>query len=85
MLVVSVHLWPGGNRDKSVLLATGVIINDATGTKEVGNYNIVLSKQKHYRVEDHPQPWKQVEVKNFPRLRKNVWNLLYRALKEAYE
>lgn len=57
------------------VLGQAVIYNDGTGTATKGNYEVLLNR-KRMRV------WKQGHVDGFPRKRLNVWDLMYRGLRE---
>lgn len=75
MIVVTVELWPGGNKKLAEHLGTARIWNDCTGTKTMGNYQAVLSKRGM-----PDSTWKGGSVQGFPRKRLLAWDLLYRVL-----
>ncbi len=56
------------------------IWNDATGDRSIGNYQF-----KIFRKNSNSTIWKGGEIKNFQRLRWNVWYLLYLCLKNVYD
>lgn len=74
MIHVTVELWPRGDKSRARKLCEMNIINDATGTNELGNYRVSASI---------PGRRKQTvvgRVRKFERLRDNVWVLVRRAL-----
>lgn len=75
MLVIKIELWPYGDQSKSKILGTSLICNDGTGDKETGNYYAVFKDDKEER---------KCEVKGFPRLKLNAFDLLYRCLRESF-
>lgn len=75
MLVVTIHLWPGGDKTKARHLGTAYIANDMTGTGTLGNYRVMLSKWG-----DPSAVWKTARVTGFNRLKGSPWELLRRAL-----
>lgn len=76
MIVVKVELWPFGSESRKRILGEAHIINDATGSKTKGNYKFKLFKKNKHGI------WKTGEIKNFPRLRRNGYDLLYLCLKQ---
>lgn len=56
---------------KEKVLGEVLVINDGTGTKQRGNYNVVFRRARSE---------KRVRVENFPRLSKDIWELLRRGL-----
>lgn len=78
MLVIKIELWPWGIEAKARTLATGYIINDASGTATRGNYTIIL-KDKAGRT------WKDGRVIGFARKRWLAWDLLYLGLRNLLE
>lgn len=75
MIAIKIELWPLGDRSKSKVLGMCMIANDGTGDKETGNYHAVFKDDKEE---------KKCEVKGFPRLRLNAFDLLYRCLRESF-
>ena len=56
------------------------IVNDGTGDKFSGNYSFRINKcGKQYK-----NKWKTGKVKGFPRLRKNIWYLIEKCLKNGF-
>jgi hypothetical protein len=49
MVVCKIELWRGGDPDDVVDLGNITIINDGTGTIELGNYDIYLSHAGDFR------------------------------------
>lgn len=76
MIHIKAELWPFGDKTKAKDLGEMFIANDATGTKTTGNYKAVIFNGKKRK-------FRTAEVKGFPRLRLNVYDLMYRALKIA--
>lgn len=75
MIRVTVELWPHGDKSRKWHLGTAIIANDGTGTEEIGNYRVTLSKW------GRPQRvWRRGRVEGFPRKSRGPWDLLYRAL-----
>jgi len=76
MIKVTIEIWPPSitGRPKKAI-ARALIINNGSGTKKRGNYNVKLWLRKK-------SVWKEVEIKNFPRRSYNVWKLLKRILNE---
>jgi len=76
LIKITVELWPPlitGKKPREI--ARALIINNGSGTKKRGNYNVKLWLKKK-------NVWKEVEVKNFPRKSYNVFELLKRVLNE---
>lgn len=86
MIVVTVEMWPGGDKSKRYLLGIATITNDATGTREIGNYDATFSDQVNI-VKGGAMPENLLvhagRVENFDRQRRNVWQLLNAALGDA--
>jgi len=79
VLKVKIELHPFGMQSiKSFWLAD--ILNDATGSKSIGNYLFRI-----YKKNSLSKVWKGGEIKNFQRLNWSVWYLLYLCLKTIYE
>ena len=77
MIKVTVELFPFGLENNKRHLGTIFIWNDASGTKTNGNY-----KFKILKAGEQDSIWKTGEVKDFPRKRLLIWDLLFRCLKE---
>lgn len=86
MLRVTVELLPGGWEEPE-LLGTLLIANDGTGDRSTGNY-IVKTFSKRAKEKVGFRLWhsdthtRVATVLKHPRLRKPVWNLVAKALKE---
>lgn len=85
MIRIRIELLPFGYVDKSGVLqqavrhlGTGVITNDGTGTIELGNYDVTLSKWG-----DPAKVWKRGIVTKFNRKKFGPWDLLCLALCSA--
>ncbi len=77
MLLVTVELL-SARTGKRTTLAQAEIYNDGKGDHpHRGNY-----VAKIYRKGSKTRVWKATEIKDFPRLRLNSWDLLYRCLRE---
>ena len=74
MLRVTVELVPHGHEEEKEVIGIASIVNDGSGTHELGNYVAFFLT--------HDSLWGQSIVKKFPR-EENVWELLYRALTVA--
>jgi hypothetical protein len=74
MVVVTVALWPGGDKSRAKVLGEAEIAN-VGGTRETGDYEVRLLKWGAGR-----RTWKTGRVTGFPRLKLGPWDLLYRAL-----
>lgn len=72
MIRVTVELVPHGDESRARLLARGTITNDGTGTLQRGNYRFRFWNGKATK----KGPWREGEVRDFPRRDKNVWWLL---------
>ena len=89
MIYIRMELWPRGNRDAAEVLGEGLIVNDGTGTRTRGNYNVVLSKRggfgraSNLRRADVANVFRRVRVEGFARTQLVAWRLLHLAL-EAF-
>ncbi len=75
MIVITMELWPKGDKSRAQHLGTAQIINDASGSLARGNYTVTLSRRGKPN-----SVWKTGEVKKFPRKRFLAWDLLGMAL-----
>jgi hypothetical protein len=80
MLVIRIELWPLGNEQKKRELGLAHIVNDGSGTGDVGNYDVRLFKSPEYA--KSAGTWKG-RVDGFPRRRLGPWDLLFRALQST--
>jgi hypothetical protein len=73
---VTVEILPAGAPRRERELA-GVVesSNDETGLGEIGNYDVVATRQSRRR-----RPRAQARVEGFPRLDRDVWQLVREAL-----
>lgn len=76
MIVVTVKLWPKGDRTRERVLGELEIANDGTGTLEVGNYRGLL------RAEYTGPAGRPGQVRGFRRRRQSVWTLIGAFLKQ---
>lgn len=75
MIRITIELIPRGDVTQKQHLGTADIINDGTGTRELGNYTVRLSKW------GRPNTiWKMSRVTGFRRLKFGPWDLLFLAL-----
>jgi hypothetical protein len=72
MLVIKIELWPFGSEENKREICRGVIGNTGKGDHETGEYV--------YFLKDKGEFYKKGEVKDFPRLKKNAWDLLKKCL-----
>ncbi len=79
MLVVKVELHSAITGEVQELGRT-VIWNDATGTKQLGNYRVAVCGEGST---DYTQPQHAGWVTDYPRLTANIWNLVLRSLLSA--
>lgn len=81
MIVVTVELWPGGDRTRSRVLGRMGIANDAVGTADLGGYDAAIEKSSAMGAVT-PGVWKAGRVDRFPRRSRSVgiWDLLRSAL-----
>jgi len=77
MVVVTVEMWPKGNRKKKYLLAEAVITNDGKGTKSVASYDCIILDRRGKKV-------RRVRIEGFQRLRASVWTLIMRMVQQVY-
>lgn len=79
MVVIKVELWPRGNSKEAELIGMATIINDGSSPRDTrGNYNYSFSKRGGKGI------LRQGMVKGFPRKDLGAWDLLYRALRNAF-
>ena len=76
MIRVTVELVSAVAPSRDIILGIAEICNDGTGDKDTGNYKVTLSKFGGSGV------WKTGEVKNFDRINRGAWDLLYIILKK---
>lgn len=83
VIVIKMELWRGGDPTQVRTLGEIRIINDGSGTAEVGNYKVEASHAGMY-YRPGGKPWKTGRVIGFAR-RLSPYRLLCRALKAIYE
>jgi len=71
MIKVTVELVSAVATPRILFLDGDEICNDGTGDKDTGNYKVTLSKFGGSGI------WKRGEVKNFDRMNRGAWDLLY--------
>ena len=72
MLVISIELWPYGDRGKAKQIAVGRIVNDGTGTMDSGNYTAEFQVEWGSKM----QQWRAAKLLAFPRKERTAWELL---------
>jgi hypothetical protein len=82
MIRITIEMVPLGNEKRAYVMAQGLIHNDGRGTCARGNYFASISRVAHGRTLVGGGWWKEVKIKDFPRTRLGVWDLLYRSLRE---
>ena len=85
MIKITVELISARDGHREIL-HEALLYNDGTGTKTSGNYELYLGKkgytfQNVYEGRGH---YRRGKVKNFPRLRKNSWHLIYEGLHDIF-
>ena len=72
MLVISVELWPHGNRGQAEQLGSATIANTGTGTLELGDYEGQFFLKRGQKL-----PLRYTSsLRGFARQKGNVWELL---------
>lgn len=79
MIKISVNLQKWGFESLTSSLGIMKITNDGTGTKSKGNYKFSIYDKSNSRIIHSGV------IKNFLRLKNNVWQLIYLCLKELYD
>ena len=74
MLKITIELYPHGDKDNSQKIGEATIINDGTGTKELGNYMVSLAEFGGYPGLDNGK------VMDFDRKDRGPWELLREAI-----
>lgn len=77
MLRVTVEMVPFGVESRKHTIGQLLLINNATGTIDTGNYDIELRTYK----QNGKESLSKTKIKNFPRTVFGAWDLIYRALK----
>ena len=79
MLVIKIEFWNHGDPLQKEIIGEGRIINDRSGNFEEGNYRYEF-RSSFFNKE--LELWKKGEVKKFPRLNLNAWQLIKCCLNE---
>ncbi len=84
MIVVKVELHSAITH-KVTTLATAIISNKGTGTKNRGDYDVKIGRAgTSDLVSVYQKPQRTGSVENYPRLSYSVWRLVIRALRSAF-
>lgn len=89
MIYIRMELWHRGNRATAEVLGEGLIVNDGTGTRARGNYDVMLSKRGGFgkgsvlQRAEVTNVLRRVRVEGFARTQLVAWPLLGMAL-EAF-
>lgn len=77
MIRVTIQLLPKGDPSQARTLGSLDIVNDATGSQELGNYDATL------HAEYTPPQGRKARVIHFRRQRQSVWTLVGAVLKRC--
>lgn len=77
MIRITVQLLPKGDEARARTLGSMDIVNDGTGSEELGNYDATL------HAEYTPPEGRKARVINFRRQRQSVWTLVGAVLKRC--
>jgi hypothetical protein len=75
MLRITVELVSHGFESMKKKIGECIIVNDATGTKEIGHYEFVIKDKDNQ---------KMCQINDFKRLERDVWELVYEGLHKIY-
>jgi hypothetical protein len=78
MIRVTIEMLPHGMELGRHTIGVIEIANDGTGTVDVGNYDVKLTKEPP--IAKTRGTWRKGVVRNFPRRTLGPYDLLYRAL-----
>ena len=78
MLVISVELWPHGDRGQAKQIASAQVANTGTGDLEHGNYTASFFTERRGRM----ALVSTAQLKGFLRQQKNSWDLLAELLQK---
>lgn len=92
MLVIKVELWSHGFKEHAQTLARMDIINDGTGSNDIGNYVVQLWRKGSksiddgiiYSNEEDKRIVNRSTVKGHKRQTYGVWHLVMKALNKLY-
>lgn len=77
MVVVKIELWPCGDESKRQSLGVMHIINEGSGSRTEGNYDVVVFNK------DGSMVLKTAKIRGFPRAVLGGWDLLHWALRKT--
>jgi hypothetical protein len=89
VIVVTIEMWPGGDKSRKHELGRTYVFNDAAGTASRGNYEVRVCRKGSFDAD----PREIVEgtgftrkgrVDNWPRKSYNIWRLVLRCLQSAF-
>lgn len=83
MIVCLVEYWPRGDRERAQPLGLIEIVNDGSGTRDVGNYRVTCFRPTE-RGQEQFQVWRSAEVRGFRRLKLGPFALLFLALQAIF-
>ena len=83
MLVVTVELWPYGRVDERRVLTHMQIVNDGTGSTDVGNYAVTRIGHGNRFVEAGQRAVTHGKVRGHKRRQEAVWELVRDAIVAA--
>ena len=76
MIVIKIDMWPQGDKSRAYRLGRATISNIG-GDESTGEYEAVIAGKLD-------GPTKITHVRDFPRLRLDVWHLLRRVLEKSH-
>lgn len=84
MIRVTIELLPKGDEARAKVLGTMIIVNDATGTESIGNYDCFFVR-KGYSFRAYRDKWFRVtRVEGYRKKATNIWMLVKKALEGVY-
>jgi hypothetical protein len=88
MIVVKIEMWPQGRENKAREIGRTYIFNNG-GTMTKGDYEVRVCRRGKFEkttedIRDAKGFTRVAKVLKYPRLAKNVWCLIVRALQEAF-
>lgn len=82
MLRVAIELWPGGDRqNRREIGVAHIALEGLSADRSRGDYRVQIARAR--RNAKRLSRWRSGETRNFPRLRLNAWDLVYRALRDV--
>ena len=85
MLRVTVELLPHGSEERKSTLATLIIVNDGTGSVQLGNYNCYFVRKGAAFRQYLSNHFRNVRIEKHRRIDSHVWRLVKKALDGAYK